>query len=84
MDAIEGKLKLVDQRHPDLAVLQDIAVQVGQGRIADRENEMLGRSDAGIILWRRILARELTAIAEGGEPKQWAPPPADVLPDIGI
>jgi 5,5'-dehydrodivanillate O-demethylase len=84
MEAIAGKLKLIDQRHPDLAVLQDVAVQVGQGRIADRENEMLGRSDAGIILWRRILARELTAIAEGGQPKQWAPPPADVLPDIGI
>jgi 5,5'-dehydrodivanillate O-demethylase len=84
MDAIAGRLKLVDQRHPDLAVLQDVAVQVGQGRIADRENEMLGRSDAGIVLWRRILARELTAIAEGREPKRWAPPPAEVEPDVGI
>lgn len=45
---------------------------------------MLGRSDAGIILWRRILARELTAIAEGREPKEWATPPAEVVPDIGI
>jgi 5,5'-dehydrodivanillate O-demethylase oxygenase subunit len=84
MQALAGKLKLVDQRHPDLAILQDIAVQVGQGRIADRENEMLGRSDAGIILWRRILARELTAIAEGRDGKQWTPPPAEVEPDIGI
>ena len=36
-----------------------------QGRIADRNNERLGRSDAAIILWRRLLARELAAIAAG-------------------
>src|SRR5207248_5935735 len=29
---------------------------------ADRSNERLGRSDAAIILWRKILERELRAI----------------------
>ena len=37
-------------------------MQAGQGRIEDRDHERLGRSDAGIILWRKILARELRAI----------------------
>jgi len=73
-----------DVRHPDLAVVQDIAVQAGQGRIADRANERLGRSDNGIILWRKILTRELRAIAEGRPAKTWRPPSADVIPEIGI
>jgi 5,5'-dehydrodivanillate O-demethylase oxygenase subunit len=71
-------------RHPDLAVVQDIAVQAGQGAIEDRKREFLGRSDAAIVLWRRILARELTAIAEGRTPKRWSVPPADVVPTLGF
>jgi hypothetical protein len=59
-------------------------VQAGQGRIEDRDNERLGRSDAGIILWRKILARELRAIAEGGKPKRWKTPPANVVPTLGF
>lgn len=70
--------------HPDLAIVQDIAVQAGQGRIQDRDNERLGRSDNGIIAWRKILARELRALAEGGAGKAWKRPPADLVPDIGI
>src|SRR5579875_415092 len=70
--------------HPDLAIVQDIAVQAGQGRIQDRRGEHLGRSDAGILAWRRILARELRAIAEGRPTKPWRRPPAGVLPKIGI
>jgi len=79
-----GKGVFSEVRHPDLAVVQDIAVQAGQGRIADRENERLGRSDNGIILWRKILARELRAIADGRPAKAWKAPPADVIPEIGI
>jgi hypothetical protein len=59
-------------------------VQAGQGRIAERGHERLGRSDAGIILWRKILARELRAIAEGRPGKKWKTPPADVLPVLGV
>jgi 5,5'-dehydrodivanillate O-demethylase len=83
-DLWSGKLNYADVRHPDLAVVQDIAVQAGQGRIEDRAREYLGRSDAGIILWRRILARELALIAEGKPHKRWTTPPADVVPIIGV
>jgi 5,5'-dehydrodivanillate O-demethylase len=70
--------------HPDLAIVQDIAVQAGQGALQDRSREHLGRSDAGIIAWRKILGRELRAIAEGRPAKQWCRPPAEVLPELGI
>jgi hypothetical protein len=61
-----------------------VAVQAGQGRIADRRNERLGRSDTAIIVWRKILERELRAIAEGRPAKRWAPAPADVVPTLGF
>ena len=83
-DLWSGKLSYADVLHPDLAIVQDIAVQAGQGAIADREREVLGRSDAAIILWRRILARELRLIAEGKPAKRWSTPPADVVPTLGF
>ena len=82
-DIWSGKLVYEDVRHPLLARVQDIAVQAGQGRIADRENEFLGKSDAGIVAWRRILLRELRAIANGSPAKRWSPPPDDVVPVMG-
>lgn len=83
-DIWSGKLPFQDVRHPDLAVVQDIAVQAGQGRIENREDEVLGRSDAAIIMWRKILRRELGLIAQGQPHKRWKTPPADVVPIIGI
>ena len=83
-DIWSGKVRFADVVHPDLAIVQDIAVQAGQGRIEDREAERLGRSDAGIILWRKILTRELRAIAEGRPSKRWTTPPADVVPTLGF
>ena len=83
-DIWAGTRRYADVTHPDLAIVQDIAVQAGQGRIEDREHERLGRSDAGIILWRKILERELRAIAEGRPPKRWKTPPADVVPTLGF
>jgi 5,5'-dehydrodivanillate O-demethylase len=83
-DIWSGAVAFADVRHPELALVQDIAVQAGQGRIADRNAETLGRSDAGIAVWRRILERELRTIAEGGEPKRWQRPPDDVTPIVGI
>ena len=83
-DLWSGKIRYADVRHPDLAVVQDIAVQAGQGRVEDRGREFLGRSDAAIILWRRILAREMRLIAEGRPHKRWTTPPADVVPIVGI
>jgi len=83
-DIWSGKLRFAEATHPDLAVVQDIAVQAGQGRIEDRQSERLGRSDTGIILWRKILVRELRAIAEGRPAKKWQMPPADVVPTLGF
>ncbi|MEO7201046.1 MAG: hypothetical protein ABIZ82_00450 [Candidatus Tumulicola sp.] len=83
-DIWSGKLAYADVRHPELAIVQDIAVQAGQGRVQDRSTETLGRSDAGLALWRRILERELQIIADGGTPKKWQRTPADVIPVVGI
>jgi 5,5'-dehydrodivanillate O-demethylase len=44
---------------------------MGQGPIADRVNERLGKSDAGIVLLRRIFWREMDAIANGKPAKIW-------------
>ncbi|MDA0238933.1 MAG: Rieske 2Fe-2S domain-containing protein, partial [Proteobacteria bacterium] len=75
VDLMAGKGYFQDVQHPDLAILQDIAVQAGQGRIADRTNERLGRSDNALILWRKIMARELRLIAAGRTSKRWSPAP---------
>jgi 5,5'-dehydrodivanillate O-demethylase len=83
-DIWAGKIAYADVRHPELAVVQDIAVQAGQGRITDREAETLGRSDAAIAIWRRILTRELALIADGAEPKRWERLPDDVVPTLGV
>jgi 5,5'-dehydrodivanillate O-demethylase len=48
----------------------------GQGIIADRTRERLGRSDAVVILFRKLWARELRALAEGHPLKQWQRPAA--------
>jgi phenylpropionate dioxygenase-like ring-hydroxylating dioxygenase large terminal subunit len=42
------------------------------------------RATDGIIQWRRILLRELRAIADGQPPKTWKTPPADVVPTLGF
>jgi 5,5'-dehydrodivanillate O-demethylase len=45
--------------------LEDYVTQVGQGPIAAREGDHLGRADAEIMLLRSIWTRELRALAEG-------------------
>jgi 5,5'-dehydrodivanillate O-demethylase len=82
-DIWAAKIPYDDVRHPELTRVQDIAVQAGQGRIENRERETLGRSDAGIAVWRRILERELERIAAGEAPKTWQRPPDDVIPIVG-
>jgi 5,5'-dehydrodivanillate O-demethylase oxygenase subunit len=57
--------------HPNLVNVQDTVAQVGQGVIADRTAERLGRSDVLVILLRKIWARELQALAEGRPLKEW-------------
>jgi 5,5'-dehydrodivanillate O-demethylase len=83
-DVWAGRRRLVDVEHPDLAIVQDIAVQAGQGRIAARDKDRLGRSDTAIILWRKMLARELRALAEGRRTKKWSVAPEEVVPTLGF
>lgn len=56
---------------PDVVNIQDYVAQVGQGVVPDFEHERLGRSDALVALFRRILARELQAFADGRPLKKW-------------
>ncbi len=83
-EVMAGRVRFAEIEHPDRVRVQDIAVQAGQGAIADRSNERLGRSDAAIILWRKILERELRAMDQGRKLKQWKPAPADVVPTLGF
>ncbi|MFM9969408.1 MAG: Rieske 2Fe-2S domain-containing protein [Burkholderiales bacterium] len=73
----EGKFP----EHPRLVSAQDYVATRGQGDIADRANEVLGRSDAGIVFLRNIFLRELDSIAAGQATKPWTKrPEAEQLP----
>ena len=62
--------------------IEDIVAQAGQGTIADRVHERLGRTDVGVILMRKLWTRELRALAEGKPLKTWRY--AGELPEMGI
>ena len=57
-----------------LTLVEDFVSQVGQGRIPDCENEILGHGDSGVFLRRKIWEREVMALAEGQPLKQWNSP----------
>jgi 5,5'-dehydrodivanillate O-demethylase len=56
-----------------LTPAQDYVAIMGQGAIVDRNRERLGKSDAGIVLVRRIFWREMEAIKSGESGKEWRP-----------
>jgi len=69
---LAGKIRIQDiENRPDLINIQDNVAQEGQGAIADREHERLGRSDIAVILLRQIWQRELRALATGAPVKKW-------------
>jgi 5,5'-dehydrodivanillate O-demethylase oxygenase subunit len=78
---LAGKLRLseVDPNRIDFVMLEDEIAQTGQGPIAPRRNEHLGRSDRGVFLLRKIWERELRSLAEGRPIKQWIYQP-DMVP----
>jgi 5,5'-dehydrodivanillate O-demethylase len=47
---------------------QDRAAQESQGLIADRTREVLGTSDRGVVMFRRMLEEALDAIEQGDDP----------------
>jgi 5,5'-dehydrodivanillate O-demethylase len=71
---LAGKLRLqdVDENRVDTVRLSDDLIQSGQGPIEGRRShERLGRSDVGIILGRKLWARELRALAENRPVRRW-------------
>jgi 5,5'-dehydrodivanillate O-demethylase len=74
MNAIfNGKKTLNDVKdHYLLVEIEDLLTQVGQGVIVDRSDEVLGRSDYGVVLFRRIWAREMELLRAGQPTKNWA------------
>lgn len=47
---------------------QDLMAWETQGSIVDRSREMLGASDRGIVMWRRLLKEQIEAVQQGNEP----------------
>jgi 5,5'-dehydrodivanillate O-demethylase len=72
-DVLKGRVRLadIDKSRVDLVRLQDDIAQIGQGAIADRTNERPGRGDVGVIMIRKIWARELKALAAEQKLKAW-------------
>lgn len=78
---LSGKRRLddIDANRVDFVMVEDEVAQAGQGAIAVRANEHLGRSDRGVFLLRKIWERELRNLAEGRPLKQWTYRP-DMVP----
>jgi 5,5'-dehydrodivanillate O-demethylase len=75
----EVRLNDIDPARVDLVRLQDDIAQVGQGRIADRERERLGRGDVGVIAIRKLWHRELAALERNAPRTTWRRSP-DIVP----
>ena len=52
----------------DTAPGQDIIAWITQGAVARREKERLGPSDAGLLLFRKLLADNIKKVQQGQEP----------------
>jgi hypothetical protein len=78
---LSGELTLreVDAARVDLVRLQDDIAQIGQGRIADRDHERLGRGDVGVIAIRKLWHRELTALEREAPRTTWQRTP-EIVP----
>lgn len=75
-DILAGKMRVqdLDPNYPGLFQVQDNLALAGQGRITDRAKDRLGQSDRGVILLRRLWARELNALERGEPVKDWRRP----------
>jgi len=61
----------VDPQRVNLIFLQDDVAQGGVGLMSDREQEMLGRSDVGVSLARKLWLNELRKFASGQPLRKW-------------
>ena len=81
---LAGDIRLEDiEDRTHIEFIQDYIVQVGQGSIENRRLEILGRTDASVVLLRKIWRRELSAFAADEPVKQWRLPP-DLEPVAGL
>jgi 5,5'-dehydrodivanillate O-demethylase len=84
---LDGRMSL-DQLDPvaDRAIIvavQDNVAQMGQGTIAPRAQDHLGRSDVGVAAVRRLWLDELRAFAEGRLLRDWSRPPGGLTMTSG-
>ena len=65
--------------------IEDYVTQVGQGPVAGRDRENLGRTDAKPVMLRRLWVREITAMLEGRPMTNWTIPkePLGEVPSYG-
>ena len=65
-----GPIKDADGRWITSHVMnQDFVAWVGQGTLADRSKERLGRSDRGVIMMRRQFLADIERVERGEDPK---------------
>jgi 5,5'-dehydrodivanillate O-demethylase oxygenase subunit len=80
---LTGKKRWAEiETRPDLVLIEDGIVLLGQGVIPDRSKNRLGSSDAAIALLRKIYAREMAALGEGRPLKEFQTPEAATLSEI--
>ena len=65
--------------HPNIIRIQDGVAICAQGRIVDRSRERLGRSDAAVVMLRRLWKRELKSLAAGQPLTQFGTPDPQAL-----
>jgi 5,5'-dehydrodivanillate O-demethylase oxygenase subunit len=53
---------------PDLVNHQDFVAWITQGAVADRSHEILGESDRGVIMYRKMLDQQMAIVEDGGDP----------------
>lgn len=82
-DILAGRLSMRDvpAARVDIVRLQDDVAQIGQGAIADRSLEHLGRADVGVAVIRRLWRRELAALRAGQGLREWVRSPG-ILPQV--
>jgi 5,5'-dehydrodivanillate O-demethylase oxygenase subunit len=65
--------------HPNIVRIQDGVSICGQGKIEDRSRERLGRTDAAVVMLRRLWRRELELLATGQPATPFGTPDPQVL-----
>jgi 5,5'-dehydrodivanillate O-demethylase len=64
---------------PEWILQQDLIVWEAQDPITDRSVEMLGETDKGLIMYRKMLDEQIKVVEDGGEPMNVFREPHDIL-----